>query len=86
MVMCDLIGELVYLHDIHAVLDISKHVGLYQSSLDVLSSLASNSSVRHLLTLPVFCSSEQETGDFISLASLTAKLRIITELYHKTAE
>ena len=69
-----------------SILDISKHVELYQSVLDLLSSLAVNPSLRPLLLLPVFSDGDSGSSDSISLATLTSKLRDITATYQKTAK
>ena len=67
-----------------SVLDISKHVELYQSMLALLSSLASNPSLRYLLVLPVYSEKDVASGDDITLASLVAKLRGISHTFQRT--
>jgi len=69
------------------VLDISKHVELYNSALSALSSLATNPATQHLLTLPVFSPTGEggSSGGVTSLASLLAKLRGVALIYQKTA-
>lgn len=74
------------------VLDICKHVELYQTTLRLLSCLAGNPATQHLLTLPVFSASSGGggsgggAGQVTSLASLLAKLRDIALIYQKTAK
>ena len=77
----------IHISYITTVLDISKHVELYNNALSVLSSLATNPSTQHLLTLPVFSPGGEgvATGGVTSLASLLAKLREIALIYQKTA-
>ena len=72
---------------ISLVLDISKHIELYQSMLDLLSSIVVHPTLCHLLRLPVFSSDNGSAGgDETTLASLIAKLREITKMYQKTAK
>lgn len=69
------------------MLDISKHVELYQSVLDLLASLASNPALRPLLTQPVFSEgSPDPTSEETTLASLSAKLKQIANTYLKTVK
>ena len=70
-----------------SVLDISKHVELYHSVLDLLLSLAVNPSLRPLLILPVFSDGGSgSSSNDTSLATLTSKLRDITATYQKTVK
>ena len=69
-----------------SVLDISKHVELYHSVLNLLLSLAVNPSLRPLLVLPVFSDGGSGPSDDTSLATLTSKLRDITATYQKTVK
>ncbi len=66
------------------VLDICKHIELYQTMLRLVSSLARNPATQHLLTLPVFSAGGAEQG-VTSLSSLVAKLRDIAIIYQRTA-
>ena len=76
----------MYMYIIPAVLDISKHIELYQAMLDLLSSIVLHPTLCHLLRLPVFSSDNGSSGDETTLASLIAKLREITKIYQKTAK
>ena len=67
------------------VLDISKHIPLYNSLLELLFCLASNESLRHLLMLPVYSDTTAVSSDGNCLSSLLAKLGTIAKTYQKTA-
>lgn len=71
---------------ISTVLDICKHIELYQTMLNVVSSLARNPATHHLLTLPVFSAGDSADHTVTSLSSLVAKLRDIAIVYQKTAK
>ncbi|KAL5464129.1 hypothetical protein EMCRGX_G033096 [Ephydatia muelleri] len=68
-----------------SVLDISKHIPLYNSLLELLFCLASNESLRHLLMLPVYSDTTAVSSDGNCLSSLLAKLGTIAKTYQKTA-
>ena len=67
------------------VLDISKHIPLYNSLLELLFCLASNESLRHLLMLPVYSDTTTVSSDGNCLSSLLAKLGTLAKTYQKTA-
>lgn len=71
------------------VLDICKHIELYQTTLNLVSAITSNPATQHLLTLPVFSAGGGQmfsNGGVTSLSSLVAKLREIAIIYQKTAK
>ena len=70
---------------IPTVLDISKHIPLYNSVLELLFCLASNESLRHLLMLPVFSVETGGSSEGSCLSLLLAKLGTLAKMYQRTA-
>ena len=70
------------------VLDISKHIDLYESALGLLYSLTSHSSLHPLLTIPIFPTGQQpsSTESGLTLFSLSKKLMTTATSYINTAK